>query len=107
MTAGKYYFLSVLRDMFIEFKKKGDTELLFSTGKCNKNCYTNCPTAYQFMGNNSKETFAFVVDNTTKSIKEIHFCVGFIDENGVKGDNYWNFMLLAAQKLAEMSKHKS
>lgn len=106
VTKGKYFFLSVLRDVFIEFKKKGDTELLFSKGQCNKNCYNNCPTAYQFMGNNSKETFAFVVDDTTNSIKELHFCVGFIDENGVKGDNYYGFMVLAAIKLAEMKKGK-
>lgn len=104
VTKGKYYFLSVLRDVFLEFKKKGDTELLFSKGQCNRNCYNNCPTAYQFTGNNSKETFAFVVDDTTNSIKALHFCVGFIDENGVKGDNFYGFMLLAAMKLAEMKK---
>ena len=107
ITAGKYYFLSVLRNVFIEFKRLGDTQLKVSKGTCGQECYGKLNKVYQFEGNVSKETFAFVVEENTKGIKGLHFCVGFVDENGKKGDNYYNFMLMAAIKLSEMKKDKS
>jgi len=106
LQEGKYYFLAALRGVFVEFKKLGDTALTVKKGSCGVGCYPNCPSVYQFEGNHSKETFAFVVEELDNQIKGLHFCAGFVGDDGVPGDNYYHFMYIAASKLAEMKRRK-
>ena len=59
LQSDKYYSLSVLRDIFIEFRKLGDNKLIFYKGSCQKCELNKNKIVYVFEGVNSKNQFGF------------------------------------------------
>lgn len=104
LQSDKYYFLSVLREIFSEFKKLGDNELEYYRGSC-QNCELNHnKVVHVFEGMHSKSHFGFIPVVQNNPNMGFHFCFGFTDKNGQKADNCYDFMYLAASKLVEFKK---
>lgn len=104
LQSDKYYSLSVLRDIFIEFRKLGDNKLIFYKGSCQKCELNKNKIVYVFEGVNSKNQFGFIPVEENNPNMGIHFCFGFTDKNGDKADNYYHFLYIAALKLGEFRK---
>ena len=101
LQTDKYFFLSVLREIFTEFRKLGDNKLEYYKGSC-QNCELNKnKVVHVFEGSVSKKHFGFIPVEQNSPNMGIHFCFGFTDKNGQKADNYYHFMYLAAKKLGE------
>ena len=104
LQSDKYYSLSVLRDIFIEFRKLGDNKLIFYKGSCQKCELNKNKIVYVFEGVNLKNQFGFIPVEENNPNMGIHFCFGFTDKNGDKADNYYHFLYMAALKLGEFRK---
>ncbi|MCB9309929.1 MAG: hypothetical protein H6567_07730 [Lewinellaceae bacterium] len=104
LQTDKYFFLSVLREMFTVFRRSGDDKLEYYKGKC-EGCELNKnKIVHVFEGTTSKNQFGFIpIDQNNPNIG-IHFCFGFTDKNGKKAENSYSFMYLAAKKLGEFQK---
>lgn len=68
----KYQVLTIIRDIFLEYKKSGDTSVIIETGKCGSNCYPG--SVFNLQGNISKKNFSFIINKTNGLIKEVHYC---------------------------------
>lgn len=68
----KYQVLAIIRDIFLDYKKSGDTSILIEIGKCKGNCYPG--SVFNLQGNNSKKNFSFIINKNNGLIKEIHYC---------------------------------
>ena len=101
LQTDKYFFLSVLRDIFAQFRRLGDDHLEYYRGKC-ESCEVNKnKIVHVFEGSTSKSQFGFIPVDQNNPNMGIHFCFGFTDKTGKKAENYHAFMLLAARKLVE------
>lgn len=102
--SNKYFFLSVLRDIFIKFKNLGDNSLTYFKSRCYSSmCQNNHDKiVHAFEGNNSKSQFGFIPVEADDSEKlGLHFCFFFNGKNGEKTNNSCTFMLDAALKYGE------
>ena len=104
LQSDKYYSLSVLWDIFIEFRKLGDNKLIFYKGSCQKCELNKNKIVYVFEGVKSKNQFGFIPEEENNPNMGIHFCFGFTDKNGDKAENYYHFLYMAALKLGEFRK---
>ena len=101
LTPGKYQILAILRDLFIEYKSGGDTQLLVETGTCGHSCDRKCPVI-NLQGNNSGKNFAFGIDKEDSNVINFHTCYGFVNKN--KSPKYIDgeMMMNSFRKAAEM-----
>lgn len=100
----KYQFLVMLRNLFLEFKRMGDTQILVDKGSCEgNNCTRASKNVYQFKGNNSNQTIFFGVQEENGNIK-FHGCMSFVDQFGVKGENYQKLTWFAVKALQKLEK---
>ena len=94
----KYEFLALLRDLFNEFKKLGDTRILVSEGTCGICGAYKVNTPYssirgirkvlQLKGNNSGEAAYFAIQSKENESLMFKFCNGFIDKDGSKNEHF-------------------
>jgi len=104
LQTDKYFFLSVLREIFAEFRRLGDEKLEYYKGKCESCELNKAKIVHTFEGTTSKQQFGFIPVDQNNPNMGIHFCFGFTDKNGKKAENYYSFMYLAAKKLGEFRK---
>ncbi len=104
LQTDKYFFLSVLREIFTEFRRLGDQKLEYYKGKCESCELNKNKIVHVFEGIFSKNQFGFIPVDQNNLNLGIHFCFGFTDKNGKKAQNYYSFMYLAAKKLGEFQK---
>jgi hypothetical protein len=94
----KWGFLALLRYLFIEFKKLGDTKIVINEGTCglcgayvSKLAYSSIKSVrkvIQMRGNNSNETFHFALLSQPHETLNVRICDGFIDRSGTKVTNF-------------------
>ena len=98
---GKYHFLAILKAIFLEYEKYGDTRIMVQRGFCSKQCYGNQDNVYQFKGNQSGKTIAFVIDNQGE-LKTFHPCSDFVDRAGNQAEDYWDLMHVVIKKIIDL-----
>jgi len=94
----KYQFLTLLRDLFIEFKKLGDTKILIEEGVCGicgarqiDRRYTSMRQVRKVLemkGNNSNEKFHFAILSEEHESLIFRICNGYINKSGIKDENF-------------------
>ncbi len=94
----KYQFLALLRDLFLEFKKLNDTEIIVDEGSCGICGKTTITSKWssirpirkviELRGNNSNETIHVAILSRENENLNFKFCNGFILKNGEKSENY-------------------
>lgn len=94
----KYEFLALLRDLFIEFRKLGDTKILISEGTCGicgaykvKSQYSSIRPVrkvVEMKGNHSGEAFYFALLSEDHEPLKFRICNGFVDRNGNTGEGF-------------------
>ena len=99
----KYQFLIMLKDLFLEFKRLGDTQIIVEKGGCGSNCGRITDTVYQLKGNNSKQTIFLGVDKEEGNLK-FHGCMHFVDKFGKKGENWQRLTVFAALAMQRIEK---
>ena len=104
LQTDKYFFLSVLREIFTEFRKLGDNKLEYYKGKCESCELNKNKIVHVFEGTTSKNQFGFIPVNQNNPNLGIHFCFGFTDKHGKKAENCYSFIILAAKKMREFKK---
>ena len=74
----KFIFLSKLDQVFIKFKKAGDTELLIYPCACAGKACDNCGVkGYRFVGNHSKNYIDLLFVIISDDIRDIFYCSSF------------------------------
>jgi hypothetical protein len=115
----KWGFLALLRDLFNEFKKLGDTKIIVREGTCGicgayvvKSSYSSIKPVrkvIEMRGNNSKETFHFALLSQPQEALNVRICDGFIDKSGNRIDSFSTQSMLsqfARSRQAELSGYK-
>ncbi len=100
-SLNKYQTLAILRDLFIQFKEGGDTQILVELGTCG---YYDCKrktTIINLQGNNTGKNFAFALDKTETSIINFHTCYAFVDRNQAPKHVDGDMMMTAIKKKNE------
>lgn len=100
----KYQFLIVLRDLFSEFKRLGDTQILIEKGTCGgERCSRVSSNVYQLKGNNSKQAIFFGIEEDSGNLK-FHGCMHFVDQEGKKGENWHKLTWFAVKTQQRVEK---
>ncbi|MDF1699118.1 MAG: hypothetical protein P1U56_24910 [Saprospiraceae bacterium] len=99
----KYYFLAVLRDVFIKYKEYGDTQLKVEEGNCGGGCSKTAVKVVNIRGVQSNKNFAFVIEKEQDSISGIHFCPAFIHFDKTRAFACPALTNIAYKKRDEMS----
>ena len=100
--SGKYEILTVLRDLFVDFKNSGDTSVNLEMGSCYSECYENC-NVINLCGSHSGKNFAFVIDKNDDKIMQFHTCPFFIDSNKEFKKIDKNFLFNARKNVGLMN----
>jgi len=101
LQSDKYFFLSVLRDIFRKYKDLGDTELSYFRSSCSS-CEQNMnKPVHVFEGNKSNSQFGFIPVNNSNNKLSFHFCLSFLNKEGGASTGSGAFIVLIAKKFNE------
>ena len=95
--ATKDVFIEKLKEVFVNFSSKGDTELRLIPGRCDDcHCHKG-HTGYSFVGNQSNYRLNLIVEKQADEIVDMFYCSNFVlltDENLESKESldfYFNF----------------